>query len=231
MHGGVGSAPCVSHKGVFMTALEYSTKLCRVCGAEKSLSEYYINTSNKKPMDRCKSCHRARNKKYQPVPADTCGVAHQNEFINILRSRGIYASPGKSSEYAHADVVAWGCVRIEVKHGESIDKYSPRTWKFRFTEKQANGGLVADLIALMCPNGIGKGYTCYLISPDYPELYRDGKFKPVVTINIGTHRKPARGDWGSLTPEMLSVHRENWQVIEQIRMEVAGHYQQKASGE
>lgn len=214
-----------------MTIVDCITKTCSVCGADKPLSDYYIWASNKKPMPHCKKCHTTKSNSHAPIPADRCGVAHQNEFIDILRSRGIYASPGKSSEYAHADVVAWGCVRIEVKHGESIDKYSPHTWKFRFTEKQANGGMVADLIALMCPNGIGKGYTCYLISPDCPELYRDGKFKPVVTINIGTHRKPARDGKGSLTLDLLNAHRENWQVIEQIRTEVAGRYQLKASGE
>lgn len=227
MHGGATNAPCVSHKGEFMTTSDCNTKSCITCNTEKPLTEFYTYTSNKKIMPLCKTCHRARNKKYQPLPSDRCGVAHQNEFIDILLSRGIYASPGKSSEYAHADVVAWGCVRIEVKFGESTNRHNPHTWKFRFTEKQANGGMVADLIAFMCPNGIGKGYTCYLIEPTCSELYRDGKFKPVLTVNIGTHRKPSRFGRGSLTQELLSAHLENWRAIEEKRLMIAGRYQQK----
>lgn len=228
MHGGVDSAPCVSHKGEFMTILDCNTKTCSACGDTKPLSDYYIYTSSKKIMPICKVCHRGRNKKYQPVPADSCGVAHQNDLIRILRSMGIYASPGKSSEYVHADVVAWGCVRIEVKLGASIDKCKPHIWRFAFTEKQANGGLVADLIAFMCPNGLDVGgYTCYLIEPTCPELYRDGKFKPVLTINLGKHRKSRQDGRRPLSPELLNSHRDNWQVIEEKRLMIAGKYQQR----
>lgn len=210
-----------------MTIVNCNTKTCSVCGVEKPLSDYYIWTSNKKYMAQCKKCHQTRSKKYSPLPADRCGNEHQNALIDILRSRGIYASPGKSSEYAYSDVVAWGCVRIEVKFGESLGSSNPSIWKFRFTERQTNGGLVADLIALMCPAGSGKGYTCYLIDPSCPELYRGGRFRPTFTINLGTHRKNRTDGRLPLSSELLNTHRDNWQVIEQKRLEIAERYQRR----
>lgn len=214
-----------------MTVVEYTTKICTACGVEKSLASYYRWHSNNKYMPYCKKCHQKRTKRETPIPADTCGVAHQNDLIHILRGMGIYASPGKSSEYAHADVVAWGCVRIEVKLGEACEQSNPHIWKFRFTRKQANGGMVADLIAFMCPDGYNTGgYTCYLIEPTCAEFYRDGKFKPALTVNIGTHRKFRRDGRQSLSPQLLNSHRDNWQVIEQKRIAIAETYQQKTAG-
>lgn len=206
-----------------MTTTEYTSKVCTACNTEKPLSDYYTWSSNKKHMPRCKACHRARNNQRPPIPADTTGIEHQNDLISILRRRGLYASPGKSSEYAYADVVVWGCVRIEVKLGEPNGGHM---WKFRFTQKQTNGGLVADLIALMCP--VGDGYTCYLIEPTCSEFYRDGKFKRALSINTGTHRKNRSDGRRSLSPELLAAHRDNWQVIERKRIEIAEQYQQRA---
>lgn len=201
--------------------------ICRTCGQSKPEADYYRWTSNHKFMKDCKKCHTAKNRRV-PLPLSTCGIEHQNTFIQILQEVGVYAAPGKRTQFPHADIVVWGCVRIEVKLGESIDKYNPYMWKFRFTRRQVAGGLVADLVCLMCPDGIGKGYTCYLINPDCSEFYRDGKRKAALTINLGTHRKNRRDGKRSLSHELLSTHRNNWYIIEQKRLEVAAAYQTKA---
>lgn len=206
-----------------MTTTEYTSKVCSTCGIDKPLSDYYRWHSNNKYMAYCKKCHGKRTKRETPIPEDTCGVAHQNDLIRILRGMGMYASPGKSSEYAYADVVVWGCVRVEVKLGQ---QHTSNRWSFHFTEKQQNGGLIADLVALMCP--IGNGYTCYLIEPSCPEFYREGKFKAAININLGTHRKNRQDGKRSLSLELLSSHQDNWQMIEEKRMMIAQRYQQKA---
>lgn len=150
--------------------LTVETKVCKTCQKEKPVSEYYLNKSNRKPMAVCKLCHKNRTarpsgEKWQPKNV------RETYVITWLRNKGIYASPGKVSEYTWVDVVAWGCIRVEVKYGE----FNGRTYLFRFTQSQVEEGVRADVIALVV------GEEVYIFRADHPYFYdNDNRLRPAV---------------------------------------------------
>src|SRR5262245_36882243 len=96
--------------------MNMKTKLCNKCGEEKPLEEFYTrrNTGDGY-MNWCKECHKSVTYANTRHPKDKAVEMGATDVIRKLQNLGIYAAPGKASVYQHVDVVAWGCVRIEVK--------------------------------------------------------------------------------------------------------------------
>src|SRR3989304_7966081 len=68
----------------------------------------------------CKFRKRQENKRYIPKSRHIASYESEAKAIGKLRSVGIYALPGKMSEWRSIDVVAWGCVRIEIKTAQVV---------------------------------------------------------------------------------------------------------------
>ena len=159
------------------------SKQCARCKQEKPLSEFYIrnpyNRNGSPPalpsdyISECKTCMRERGKHPQRITPGKSRVESENIAIEYLRSKGIYATPGKASKLAWVDVAAWGAVGIEVKHA----KYDPlaRYFKFVTTPRQRSQGFSAHLVMLMCeyPDRM----TYHLFPVDHPVFYIDGRLK------------------------------------------------------
>jgi len=130
-------------------------KTCIHCGRLLPITEFYFSAhggDNHNPY--CKECARAiRIKNYSPDKQRRERAIHHGEAILIayLRSNGVYAAPGKCSEWRWIDVVAFGCVRIECKYSEGQHK---EHFAFAFGYRQRNVGISADVVALICDDGI-----------------------------------------------------------------------------
>lgn len=185
------------------------TKICKSCHKEKPVSEFYINSSNRKPSARCKQC-LSEYQKAKPKPAPKWKNTNRYETMVIaeLRKKGIYAASGKSSEYNYVDVVAWGCIRIEVKLGEPQSLKGNKSYNFRFSRAQVESGMRADIVVLVVNE------MFYVFPANHPMFYKsNGQLKTTVsyTFNSGRDNKDL----------LMQQHKNNWQLIEDIRQSIS----------
>ena len=149
------------------------------------VAEFYRHTNNKYYNSYCKECCKENSRTQKRPPKKQSGEQTEQTAIKKLRSLGIYAVSGKASEFTHVDVVAWGCVRIEVK---AADKKDDGTWNFAFSS-QRNKGIKADFVLLMQRD---KDQIAYHLFPvGHPIFFKNGKVKAAVQyIPFAHHRKP-----------------------------------------
>lgn len=166
------------------------SKPCTRCKQEKPLTEFYIRNPNNRngqrpalPSDyisECKTCMRERGRHQQRITPSKSRVESENLAIEYLRSKGIYATPGKASKLTWVDVAAWGAIGIEVKHA----KYDELSRRFTFvtTPRQQSQGFRAHLVMLMCeyPDRI----TYHLFPADHPVFYINGRMKTGLVFSV-----------------------------------------------
>lgn len=166
------------------------SKQCARCKQEKPLSEFYIRTPYNRNSDRpalpgdyiseCKTCMRERGKHQRRITPDVSRVESENIAIEYLRSKGVYATPGKASKLTWVDVAAWGAVGIEVKHAT----YDQLLRKFTFvtTPRQQAQGFKAHVVMLICeyPDRM----TYHLFPSDHPVFYIDGRLKTGLVFSL-----------------------------------------------
>jgi hypothetical protein len=182
-------------------------KICRQCHEKKPESEFYIYSSTQKTMPICKVCHRAQNNIKRPAPKEVSGNRHESIAINHMRSMGIYAAPGKSSEYRRLDVIAWGCVCVEIKPALPMFDRTD-VWHIHFTRKQHETRLIADVVIIMIPK---KGGFGYYVMPAAHSFFRNRKGQILRDILFSRHI--AQGS-------PLYEYQDNWQLIEDVRQSV-----------
>lgn len=203
-------------------------KTCNKCGILKPLIDFYTHRSAAdKHMATCKSCYSLMQKDRRARPDFRLKAKNepQNEteghLIEMLRSLGIYAAPGKASEWHWIDSVAWGCVKIELKSST----YSRSTgYSFTFSPKQIKEKFLSDIICLMLINEKGASY--HLFPSDHPVFFRaDGSRKRGLGYKPGYKGNQAgknHRQFGlSLSDALMTEHRDNWSLIETMRNRVS----------
>jgi len=110
--------------------------------------------------------------------------------------------------HAHVDVIAWGCVGIEVKRAV-FRMPAGYTWTFSPQQKQA---LQADVIALIADEDI------YLFPANHPVFYRDGQRKDAVCYLPEKMRKYRVSLRTGLTDSEMSKALNAWHLIEVYRV-------------
>jgi hypothetical protein len=181
---------------------------CKQCQETKAIDEFYTYSSNGKPMKVCKSCHKQRSTKTKP------GQGHEHERILVerLHQQGIFATLGFGKGFNFADVVAWGCVRVEAKLGE---KQKNGSYLFRFTGKQIKQRVVADIIILIFP--YSNGWSYHLFDANDPIFFlADGKRKTGVSYLANAHHRKMRAN--TVFPFHMGAAKDNWQIIEEYRL-------------
>lgn len=141
------------------------SKACARCKSVKSFDEFYLRPAYKNfdnpptlpghTVSECKACMKERGTKriHPTVPrAKTEQLA-----IDYLKQRGIWAAPGKSVHAADVDVVAFGCVWIEVKYA----KLERGFFKFNSTPTQMKRGYRAHIVMVICDYGDEKTYHLF----------------------------------------------------------------------
>lgn len=184
---------------------------CSKCGEEKPETDFYKRGRGSARFTFCIECFKTDQKKNKIVARQIPGQSAEYTVIEHLKSMGIYAAPGKCSEWRWVDVVAWGCVRIEVK---SSTLYPDNTYVFTFTPRQRQRGIQSDLVVLL-PIGDTET-TFHVFKSNDPIFYKkDGTLRQSVEYQI--FPKFYRKGYGTLTSEKMSDAKDNWGLIEDIR--------------
>lgn len=188
-------------------------KQCRLCnGNFPATTEYFYKHPQMKDglHNQCKACTKKRAKTYDSKPK---GRPNEILLVNYLFKNGVFADAGARFKiYKLADVVAWGCVTIEMKYCWSeIEKY-----KFEFTPRQLKlNGAGVDVICLAI-DGIGEMEYHFFDAKD-PFFYKGGKLKRTVTYQ--PYAKWRVEGKEVLTPDVMDKAKDNISVIECRRLE------------
>lgn len=131
-------------------------------------------------VSECKTCMRERARTTKPVPKTVSSVYNERLAIEYLRQHGIYAAPGKSVYASDVDVVAFGCVWIEVKHSRYEHRSGRKQFAFVATPKQQERGYRAHLVMLICEYS-EQHRTYHLFDARDEVLYIKGRVKSGLT--------------------------------------------------
>jgi len=132
--------------------------------------------------------------------------------IERLLDVGIYAAPGKAVRLAHVDIVAWGCVWIEVKYARYEFKRGVQKFTFNTTPKQQQCGFLADLVMLICD--YGDELTYHLFEAQHPVFYMQERIKSGFTFTPGAMEAKKHGDNRVvMTQPMMDEAQDRWDYI------------------
>jgi hypothetical protein len=200
-----------------MTETGATLRRCTRCGNAKPADAFYRRSGTKLLLSECKDCMKARNKTHKHVAPDVSNVPTENDLIAVLAAQGVPAIPGKALSQKWVDVVAWGCVNIEVKSAYAKDG---RKFLFRLTAKQKANGVRGDLIVLVCKHDSGNTY--HVFHADDPIFFRDGKRRETLPYTFQARRYSGRTRKGvplnPLTDERMERASRAWGLIETIRL-------------
>ena len=180
-------------------------------GPNLPISEFYTRNNGKYVNTYCIECSKADSRNQKRLPKKQAGEASEQIAVKKLRSMGIYAVAGKASEFNHVDVVARGCVRIEVKFS---DKKSDGTFTFAFTS-QRKQGIKADLVLLIKRDG--DDITFHLFPASHPVFFKRGKVKNALAYMPYVHH---RKNGVYLSPSLMSEFKDKWELIQQKQDEI-----------
>ena len=184
------------------------TKRCFDCKETKSLNKFYRNIGTKDGYnDRCIDCSKIYGKTRPHYSRTEVVQPGEIAAIDKLKSLGIYAAPGKCSEFKWVDVVAWGCVRIEVKYTSSSDG---NVISWHLGHKDHSRWEDIDLVLFINDKNGVKDY--YLIYADNPIFYKEsGEAKTGIAIRMNP--KYTRNN----VRDVVLENQDNWSLIEEIR--------------
>ena len=195
-------------------------KKCTVCEIEKPLSEFYANEGRKDGLfGSCKKCVRQQSKKHYRIKGGnskrhSSGHETENTAINRLTQEGIVAFPGKYNKHSWIDIMAWGCVAIEVKCGYLDDR--GKSFNFNSSPSQVRANWRADIVILMIPSN--SSYTYHIFNAEHPVFFKNGRLKSGITYTFDrTYPVTNREGSITLTSEMLDEALNQWGRINDCR--------------
>lgn len=164
--------------------METITKVCARCKSELDKSEFYKIRGSNSYVSYCKSCMKAQsrsmksNKDYE-VPY----VKSEQIAIDYLSKHGIPALPGKTIRKSFVDVIAFGCVRIEVKYSKLHLNGKDPYFAFQTTPAQRERGFLGDIVMLICDYGDKTTYHFFPVSE--PAFYMNDRMKTGIMFTPG----------------------------------------------
>lgn len=196
--------------------MSYDTQVCKNCHVEKPVSEYYIRKFRKgdAPSKTCKKCSlEIKKSKYKDAYSkdDVINSARVDEkqLIAHLATHGIFAVSGASSHFTYVDVVAWGCIPIELK--KSVRRKLGQ-FTFTFSTMQQRRGLADGLIVLAFDYSTHIDYHVFR-STD-PIFYKNGRLVPMIEYRDNPQSCQL------LKAEMIAETKEAWGLLEILRQEI-----------
>lgn len=193
-------------------------KQCNACKEWKDESDFYKRSGQPQYLlAECIACMRLRSKNRVVIPADESYVETERLVIQELRAFGIPACPGKALSRKWVDVVAWGCVNIEVKSSTPRDNGD---FIFALTPRQKQRGVFADLTVLVCK--LAGNCTFHVFESDHDIFYNEDVRKKYVVYasEDRQHRKATRSGRTitHLTTELMQSSRNAWELVEDVRL-------------
>lgn len=203
------------------------SKVCRRCKIEKPLTDFNRRsgiTFPNKPGDyqsECKSCIKERMQSTPRWSRNIPLTIGEQFLIDYLAKSGIYATPGKSVYAADVDVVAWGCVWIEVKHSK-YELWGGNEYRFMFKASpvQVKRGFLAQIVVLICDYIDMQTY--HFFDAKDPVFYRNDTLKSGLTFVPGL-LKPRKVHQGNvvMTQGMMDAAQDQIGMIETYRLKIA----------
>lgn len=172
---------------------------------------------------RCKACKRVQQKQYRQsyTRTDRTEGAHIGETLalKLMSSIGVYAVPARLSVHKFVDIIAWGCVKIEVK--TSTVEADGRC-QFNFTSQTyAGNDLHGDLTLLIPVKPDGSAVSYHLFPSDHPVFFKaDGKRKRGVQY-IPNPKKSRHAGGIRLTKDLMQSYQNAWHLLEAERLRYA----------
>lgn len=202
--------------------MDIISKICSACEETKPLAEFYLRTgfddveNPKHYYAECKQCRKTITKEKGRKEKSKPGEVGEKLVIEELRRLGIYAAPGKCSEWKRQDVVIWGCVRVEVKHSRK----SEQGYNFGFENQIRGGGVKSNLIVLVCEED--DQFSFHVFRSDYPAFYRKNNQLKTSVQYIPDLNRRAYGVHGqTLTHPVMQEHRDKWELVQEIIQEIS----------
>lgn len=197
-------------------------KVCKKCGQTKPLTDFHAHPGTKDGhLSTCKVCKNIQQKQYAVVPREISGNPGEMLAADRMQALGIFAITGKMSRWIKQDLVAWGCVRIEVKKSREFG--GKFIFKFDNQARKDNG---AHLVILICDPIDGEP-TFHVFPATHPVFYRTGskrgskvsptgrktgvEYNPQATCRKNTYGVP-------LTPALMEAHQDKWELVEEMRV-------------
>lgn len=170
--------------------METISKLCRRCNTPLPLSEFYKRPNSNSYTSECKTCMKSRSKAQHLTNEDyqVPVVESEKMAIEYLHSNGIPALPGKTIRMSFVDVIAFGCIGVEVKYSPLVDG----KFIFKTTPSQQKHGFRADVVMLICDYGDRK--TFHLFPAKHPVFYMGERLKTGFTFTPGAYEPLKHGE-------------------------------------
>lgn len=191
-------------------------------GPTLPLTEFYKRRGSKDGRESlCKPCRLKYGRDNQHLNTLACHREHPmnpNEALVIdrLRSFGIFASPGKSSIYRWIDVVAWGCVRIEVK-ASTLHKNG----MYQFGIGRGKHGKEKDRSDLVVLVALGDEPSFHVFPSDHPVFYHPNG-SPKSAVSYATRGNPPKSGRGVvLNSELMAQAKDRWELVGQRALEIS----------
>lgn len=195
------------------------TKVCNRCKSEKSVSEFYIRSGCDNPTEvghyssECKDCMKQRTKGQKHLPPTEPRAVTEILALEYLKNRGIPALPGKAVSFSHVDVVAFGCVEIEVKFSRLQFNKGVHRFRFAATPNQSRHGFRGSIVMLICEYPSGR-YTYHLFDARHPVFYIHGRVKIAFLFTPGATEALKHGDNRVvMTQPLMDAHQDNIALV------------------
>lgn len=188
------------------------SKICCRCNTLKPLSDFYPRSYSNGVMSECKECMKLRSKNIKDRNYFMPRVATEICAIDYLKKNAIPALPGKALRFSHVDVVAFGCVKIEVKYAKCEFKRGVQKFTFNATPAQQKYGFRAHIVMLICDYGEKKTYHFFKSSD--PVFYIKGRLKTGFTFTPGNYEALKHANNRVvMVQSMMDAAQDNIQLI------------------
>ena len=164
------------------------TKICRACQLSLPVAEFYKRKNSESYVSECKRCMKSRSKQQPQTAKDYLVPRAVTEVaaISYLKSKGIPAVPGKALHHSHVDVVAFGCVDIEVKYATLRFQRGVEKFCFSASPAQQEYGFRAQVVILVCDYNDGM-MSYHFFDAKHPVFYIKGRMKSGFTFTPGMY--------------------------------------------
>lgn len=196
-------------------------KVCTSCKNWHPYTNYYVRSGITTPTQdghynsHCKDCMKTAVRKRGTIPAMLPYKETERFALDYLHAHGIPALPGKAVAAADVDVVAFGCVWIEVKWGVRAD--GEERFAFPVTPKQAERGFLAHVVMLICDYEDERGVTVHLFDAQDEVFYIDGRLKHGFTFRPGAMKALKHGENRVvMTQPMMDAAQDNVALVEAV---------------
>lgn len=182
------------------------TRSCSDCGEEKPLDEFYLH-SGLWYFAYCKECAKLRRSQHGQMDYLSFTQSGEEFVVRHLWAAGIPSLPGKTQRYNHGDILAYGCIGIEVK--TSILNTSKQRYQFTFTPRQRQRGIKGKFVVLVLEDV----QTAHIFRADEPYFYIEGRLK--TGFEYKPYRKFGRDRGATLDIDIMEERKSAWELITQ----------------